>query len=146
MIYKYMLVLIGAAIPWIEVLAVVPLGIVAGLSPTIVMLVAFIGNMLTVIPVVIIFDKLKYMYVRRREKQGKESKRSVRAVHLFRKYGVIGLALLGPILLGTHVATFIGMSMGANRREMLVWMAISIAVWVIGVGVITAYGFDLFIN
>lgn len=145
MLYKYFLVFIGAAIPWIEVLAVVPLGIIWGLSPAIVMITAFIGNMATLIPVVIAFEKLKLWYVRHRQKKGKPSKKSVRAVKLFQKYGVIGLALLGPILLGTHIAAFIGMAMGARRQAMILWMAISIAIWVFAVGLLTSLGFNLFV-
>lgn len=145
MLYKYVLVFIGAAIPWIEVLAVVPLGIIWGLSPAIVMITAFIGNMVTLIPVVIAFDRLKLWYVRRRQKQDKPSKKSVRAVKLFQKYGVIGLAFLGPILLGTHIAAFIGMAMGARRQNMILWMGISIAIWVFAVGLLTSIGFNLFV-
>lgn len=146
MLYQYALVFLGAAIPWLEVLVVVPLGIVWGLSPIIVMLVGFIGNMITVIPVILMFDKLKAWYVRRRKKQGKSSNRSVRAVHLFQKYGVIGSALLGPILTGTHIAAFIGMSMGATKKGMINWMSISIAGWVLAAGIITAFGFDFFVR
>lgn len=145
MLYKYVLVFIGAAIPWIEVLAVVPLGIIWGLSPAIVMITAFIGNMVTLIPVVIAFDRLKLWYVRRRQKQDKPSKKSARAVKLFQKYGVIGLAFLGPILLGTHIAAFIGMAMGARRQNMILWMGISIAIWVFAVGLLTSLGFNLFV-
>jgi len=145
MLYKYVLVFIGAAIPWIEVLAVVPLGIIWGLSPAIVMITAFIGNMVALIPVVIAFDRLKLWYVRRRQKQDKPSKKSVRAVKLFQKYGVIGLAFLGPILLGTHIAAFIGMAMGARRQNMILWMGISIAIWVFAVGLLTSLGFNLFV-
>jgi len=145
MLYKYFLVFIGAAIPWIEVLAVVPLGIIWGLSPVIVMITAFIGNMATLIPVVIAFDKLKLWYVRRRQKQDKPSKKSLRAVNLFQKYGVIGLAFLGPILLGTHIAAFIGMAMGARRQDMILWMGISIAIWVFAVGLLTSLGFNFFV-
>src|SRR5690625_5967819 len=122
MLYKYFLVFIGAAIPWIEVLAVVPLGIIWGLSPVIVMITAFIGNMATLIPVVIAFDKLKLWYVRRRQKQDKPSKKGLRAVNLFQKYGVIGLAFLGPILLGTHIAALIGMALGVIIQYIILWM------------------------
>lgn len=146
MVYKYMLIFLGAAIPWIEVLAVVPLGIIWGLSPVGVMIIAFIGNMITVIPVVIGFEKVKVWYARRQKKKGATSKSSRRGVKLFKKYGVIGLAFLGPILLGTHVASLIGMTMGANRQGMLIWMTISIASWIIAVGTLTAFGFDLFLN
>ncbi|AKG03564.1 DNA-binding protein [Salimicrobium jeotgali] len=146
LLYKYLLIFLGAATPWLEVLVVVPLGIVWGLSPILVMVVGFMGNMLTVIPVILLFDKLKAWYVRRREEKGRSSSRSVRAVRLFQKYGVIGFALLGPILIGTHIAAFIGMAMGATKRRMLTWMGISIALWVLIVGLLTAFGFDFFVQ
>src|SRR5690625_5012550 len=145
MLYKYFLVFIGAGIPWIEVLAVVPLGSIWGLSPVIVMITAFIGNMATLIPVVIAFDKLKLWYVRRRQKKDKTSNRSLRTANIFQKYGVIGLAFLGPILLGTHIAAFIGMAMGARRQDMILWMGISIAIWVFAVGLLTSLGFNFFV-
>src|SRR5690625_5706380 len=109
-LYQYLLVFLGAAIPWLEVLIVVPLGIVWVLYPVIVMIVGFLGNIITVIPVIFMFDKIRNWYTRRKEKQGKTSKRNTRAVELFKKYGVIGSALLGPLLTGTHIAAFIGMS------------------------------------
>ena len=127
-------------------LIVVPLGIVWGLSPVIVMIVGFLGNIITVIPVIFMFDKIRNWYTRRKEKQGKTSKRNTRAVELFKKYGVIGSALLGPLLTGTHIAAFIGMSMGATKKRMMNWMSISIASWVALVGILTAFGFDLFVQ
>src|SRR5699024_6197711 len=122
-----------------------PLGIVWGLSPIIVMIVGFIGNMVTVIPVIFMFDKFKTWYDRRRKKQEKPSNKSVRAVRLFKKYGVIGSALLGPILTGTDIAAFVGKSMVATIESMINWMSISIASWVLVAGVITAFGFDFFV-
>src|SRR5699024_4215699 len=126
-LYQYLLVFLGAAIPWLEVFIVVPLGIVWGLSQVIVMIVGFLVNIITVI---FMFDKIRKWYIRRREKQGKTSKRNTRAVEIFKKYGVIGSALLGPLLTGTHIAAFIGMSMGASKKRMMNWMSISIASWV----------------
>ncbi|GAA0447719.1 hypothetical protein GCM10008983_27230 [Lentibacillus halophilus] len=145
MIYKYMLVFLGAAIPWLEVMAVVPVGIVWGLAPFWVMVVAFVGNMLSVLVVIVGFDKLKRWYIRRREAKGKQpSKGSRRAVTFFHKYGLIGLAFLGPVLIGTHIAVFIGMALGASKRAMSVWIGISIALWIVIFGVTTALGFDFF--
>ncbi|MBP2079464.1 hypothetical protein [Oceanobacillus polygoni] len=45
MLIDYMLVFIAASVPWLEVGLVVPLGIIRGLSPFWVMLLAFIGNL-----------------------------------------------------------------------------------------------------
>src|SRR5699024_5616326 len=142
---QYILIFLGAAIPWLEVLIVVPLGIVWGLSPIIVMILGFVGNMVKVIPVIFMFDKFKTCYDRRRKKQKKPSNKSVKAVRQFKMYGVVGSGLFGPILTGTHIAAFIGMSMGATKKSMINWMSISIAGWVLAIGVITALGFDFFV-
>ncbi|GAB4073789.1 hypothetical protein GCM10028778_12920 [Barrientosiimonas marina] len=145
MLYKYLLIFLGAAVPWLEVIVVVPIGIVWGMMPFLVMLVAFAGNMLSVLVVIFGFDKLKRWYVRRREAKGKQSsKGSLRAVRFFQKYGVPGLALLGPFLIGTHISAFIGMALGASKRAMSLWMGAGILLWIIIIGVATALGFDFF--
>jgi uncharacterized membrane protein len=145
MIYEYALIFLGAAIPWFEIALVIPLGIVWGLSPSMVMLVAFVGNMLTVLMLIIGFDKFRDWYTKRQEAKGKAtSKKSERAVRIWNKYGLPGLSLLGPILIGTHIAAFIGMTLGATKRNTTVWMVISIGVWTLVFGIVTALGFDFF--
>jgi uncharacterized membrane protein len=147
MIYEYMLVFIGAAIPWIEIALVIPVGIVRGLSPLGVMTAAFIGNMVTLIPVIIGFEKVKAWYSRRQGQKGKEpSKRSQRAKRIWNKYGLPGLALLGPILIGIHIAAFIGMSLGAQKNWSIFWMTASLAVWTLIFGIVTMMGFGLFVR
>lgn len=145
MIYEYALIFIGAAIPWFEIALVIPLGIVWGLSPSMVMLVAFVGNMLTVLMLIIGFDKFRDWYTKRQEAKGKAaSKKNERAVRIWNKYGLPGLSLLGPILIGTHIAAFIGMTLGATKRNTTVWMVISIGIWTLAFGILTALGFDFF--
>ena len=145
MIYEYFLVFLGAAIPWLEIGLVIPLGIVWGLSPFWVMVVAFVGNMLTVLALIIGFDKFKDWYNERQEKKGKtNNKKSERAKRIWNKYGLPGLAILGPILIGTHIAAFIGMTLGATKKNTTVWLTISIAVWTLAFGILTSLGFDFF--
>lgn len=145
MIYEYILVFLGAAIPWLEIALVIPLGIIWGLSPFWVMVLAFVGNMATVLPLIIGFDRFRDWYTKRQEAKGKpENKKSERAKRIWNKYGLPGLALLGPILIGTHIAAFIGMTLGATKRNTTVWLTISIAVWTLAFGILTALGFDFF--
>ncbi|MCM3585840.1 small multi-drug export protein [Mesobacillus maritimus] len=145
--YEYFLVFLGAAIPWFEIALVIPLGIVAGLSPFWVMVLAFVGNISTVIPIVYAYEKVKQWLDKRRNKQRKEpSKRNERAKKIWNKYGLPGLALLGPILIGIHIATFIGMSLGAKKNWVLVWMIASLAIWTLVFGFATILGFDLFLR
>jgi uncharacterized membrane protein len=147
MLFEYILVFLGAAIPWFEIALVIPLGIVRGLSPFWVMLLAFIGNAITVIPVIIGFERLRIWYEKRKEKTSKAaSKRNVRAKKIWNKYGLPGLAFLGPVLIGIHIAAFIGMSLGAKKGWAMLWMMSSLAVWTLVFGVLTMLGFDFFVQ
>lgn len=145
MIFEYLLVFLGAAIPWFEIALVIPLGIVWGLSPFWVMVVAFVGNMVTVLALIIGFDRFKVWYTNRQEAKGKtQNKRSERAKRIWNRYGLPGLAMLGPILIGTHIAAFIGMTLGATKKNTTIWLTISIAAWTLAFGILTALGFDFF--
>lgn len=145
MIYEYVLIFLGAAVPWFEIALVIPLGIIWGLSPFWVMVTAFTGNMLTVLALIIGFDKFKDWYEKRQEKKGKKANaRSERAKKVWNKYGLPGLTLLGPILIGTHIAAFIGLTLGADRKWTTLWSTVSIALWTIIFGVVTLTGFSFF--
>lgn len=147
MYLDYFLVFLGAAIPWLELGLVIPLGIISGMSPVAVIIVGFAGNMLTVLALIIGYDKFKLWLAKRNEgKEKKESKRSVRAKELWNKYGLPGMLMLGPILIGTHVAAFIGMALGASKVKTMLWSTISISAWAIIFGVVTSFGFDFFVR
>lgn len=144
---EYLLVFLGGAIPWLEIALVVPLGIVSGLSPVGVMIAAFSGNLLTVLFVIFGFQKVKqWVDNRRKKKEQVSSKKEERAKRIWNKYGMPGIALLGPFLIGSHVAVFIGLLLGAKKMTATFWMTVSIALWTILLGVLTAMGFDFFIG
>ncbi|MEC5424014.1 small multi-drug export protein [Virgibacillus sp. C22-A2] len=146
MLFEYALVFIGAAIPWLEIALVIPLGIIRGLSPFWVMVLAFIGNLITIFPVIIGFDKAKIWYEKRRVKKGKSmADRTKRGRKIWNKYGLPGLAMLGPIVTGTHLAVFIGMSLGAQKQWVVLWMTISIGIWTLIFGIGTIFGLDIFL-
>jgi hypothetical protein len=145
--WEYFLVFLGAAIPWLELALVIPLGIVTGLNPFWVVIVGFVGNMVTVMALIIGYDRFNLWLSKRRQgKEEKESKRSERAKKIWNKYGLPGMLLLGPVLIGTHIAAFIGMSLGASKKQTTIWSVISIALWALVFGVLTALGFDFFVR
>lgn len=145
--FEYFLVFLGAAIPWLEMALVIPLGIIGGLHPITVSIVAIVGNLLTVLLLIIGFEKFQQWLAKRREgKEQTASKRSLRAKELWRKYGLPGMLMLGPILIGTHVAAFIALVLGGSKQQTTLWSAISIVVWAIAFAVVTALGFDFFVS
>lgn len=145
--FEYVLVFLGAAIPWLEMALVIPLGIIGGLNPITVSIVAIVGNLLTVLLLIIGFEKFQQWLAKRREgKEQAASKRSQRAKELWRKYGLPGMLMLGPILIGTHVAAFIALVLGGSKQQTTLWSVISIVAWAIAFAVVTALGFDFFVR
>ncbi|MFB1080469.1 small multi-drug export protein [Jeotgalibacillus sp. JSM ZJ347] len=147
LLVEYALLFLAAATPWLEIALVVPLGILRGLSPFWVMVTGFAGNLLTVFLLIVLFQKVKeYLTKRNEKKQGKEGKRQTRARNIWNKYGLPGLSLLGPILIGTHIAAFIAMSLGADKTRVLIWQIVSIALWTLAFGYAAIFGIDFLIN
>ncbi|WP_025784048.1 small multi-drug export protein [Sporosarcina sp. D27] len=144
---EYILVFLGAAVPALEIAIVIPVGIVRGLSPFWVILLAFAGNMLTVLLLIILYQRIEHWYRSRKgESTEGESKRQLRGRKIMDRYGVAGLALAGPILIGTHIAAFFALLFGASKRKTIIWMAVSIALWSLIFGIVTAMGFTFFIK
>jgi Ca2+/H+ antiporter, TMEM165/GDT1 family len=149
----YLAVLVAAAIPWLEVLLVVPAGILAGLpwGPTVA--VAAVGNVATLVPVVVAADRLESWWRRRSDTapaadgEGGEDGgvgRQGRARRLLDRYGVPGLAVLGPLLTGAHLAAAVAMAAGADRRRALVWFVSGVVAWALLAGVLTILGVGAF--
>lgn len=165
----YLLVFVLAAIPWFEVLLVVPAGVVAGLAPLPTVLVAAVGNIATLIPVVLGGDRMRAAWRRRRrrraapgrqagdapgpgraphpDQQGPaEHARSGRARRVFDRYGLPGLALLGPLLTGVHVAALVGIAAGATRRSSILWLSAGVLGWAAVAAGATVLGLDAFVD
>lgn len=142
---EYLLVFLGAAIPMLELALAIPLGIIGGLSPIGVMIAAFSGNLITVLFVIIGFQKVKDWMDKRRDEK-KPSKRTERGTRLWNKYGMPGVALLGPFLIGSHIAAFLGLLFGAKKSTTTFWMVISLVVWTLIIGIATSMGFTFFVK
>ncbi|NGP45897.1 small multi-drug export protein [Bacillaceae bacterium SIJ1] len=146
-IIAYALVFIFAAIPFFEVLAVIPLGILAGLNGFLVIILAFLGNLLTVLLVIFLGDRLNQWNERRKAaKEHAPNKRRQRAERLWKKYGLIGFSLLGPVLIGSHLAAFLAVTFGGQRQAVTLWMTISLVVWCIAFGVLSYLGADFILE
>ena len=145
----YVIVFLAAATPAVEILLVIPAGIVAGLPVLPVTVIAALGNLSTLVPLLVIGDRLRGWWRVRRGRAADEpahSRRGQRARRLAATYGLPGLALLGPLLTGVHVAALGAMATGATTRRSLVWFASSLAVWSAAVAVVTVAGVEVFVD
>lgn len=163
-IWPYIVVFLLAATPMFEIIGVIPLAIIAGLSPIPVALFAFSGNLLTVLLVIFLVDKLKAWMLKRKAKKNiqlqvegsefsnsssdqvseeEDTKRSKRAKKIWEKYGLPGLTFLGTLLVGSHIAAFMAMSFGSKRNWVIGWMVVSILLWTVIIAVASSLGLEL---
>ncbi|RSL30728.1 DNA-binding protein, partial [Salibacterium salarium] len=154
MFLSYVLVFVLASIPLVELAAVIPLAVIGGLHPVPAAILAFLGNALTVFLLIVFIDRVKKWLKKRKDRQKDDteetssnneeeteySKKGKRARFLFDKYGLPGLAIIGPFFVGSHVSAFMGMSFGSGRRMVIIWMIVSLLLWTVIITVASIYG------
>lgn len=141
----YLLVFLAGAAPGFEVLVAVPLGILRGMSLATAVVVGFAGNALTIVLEILVFQKLKKWWESKKKTDVKtSSKRTARAEKIWTRYGVPGLALLGPVLIGSHLAAFLALALGSSKSQPAIWLLLSLAIWSIVFGTLTVLGVDAF--
>lgn len=131
---EYLLVFILAATPFVELLVVIPIGVGIGLDPFLVTLVAFAGNALPVWGIVLLYEA----WTRRRGPPRR--KWSPRAMRVWERFGLPGIAGLAPLLTGIHVAALMALALRARRGLVILWMTVSLAVWAAATGYASAVG------
>ncbi|RSL30513.1 small multidrug efflux protein - like protein [Salibacterium salarium] len=152
-------ILVMAAVPWVELIVAIPIGIGAGLNPITVGIVAFLGNALPVVFIIYGLDsfkekqwvrtwceRLKSIRFFKKEwddtKRVKKQERKQKLQTIFDKYGVAGLALTGPGITGIHLAAIVAVTFKASKQKVAVWMNVSLLIWTAVMTGMSFYGID----
>jgi membrane protein YqaA with SNARE-associated domain len=138
-------VFLAGLIPWMEEAAVIA-GILFGLDPVLTVLFAVLGNSITIVIFAYGANAIRNWIVKKREKKGKEpeSPRLAKALKAFDKYGIYGLALLGPALIGTQFAALGAVAAGVKPLKASLVTIIGMVIWIIAFAwVLVAFGFAL---
>ncbi|UTR07010.1 small multi-drug export protein [Alkalihalobacillus sp. LMS6] len=133
---QYVSVFVISLIPFFESYVAVPIGVVFGFPSIPVIVIAILGNWLSVMAFIWIIAKF------RKPSNKKSSKRSARAQNIFNKYGVAGLSFAGPLIC-YHVCAAISIASGAKKGYVSLWQGIAITTWSIALGVAFHYGVNL---
>ncbi|MGN8647245.1 small multi-drug export protein [Gracilibacillus sp. HCP3S3_G5_1] len=141
-IWAYILVFLLAALPFVEAIFLTPIAVVAGLSIVPTFILAVLGNLLTVYFVIVFINKIKQWRKKKNEEAGKSGKRTARAEQLWKKYGLPGLTLIGPFLIGSHLSAFLSLVFGGTKKQVTIWITISVVGWSLLLGILAALGFE----
>ena len=69
-----------------------------------------------------------------------------RLYEVWNNYGVIGLGLLSPLLLGAPLGSAVGIALGAGKKRLILWISIGILLWSVGLTLAGFMGFLAFEN
>ena len=133
-------VFIAGATPWLEAVVVIPVGIAFGLSPVWTMVWALLGNASSIVLFAVLSERIMAGMARRRERKGlsrEPDARLERAQKIFIRYGVFGMAVVGPLIIGTQIAATIAVSLGVSVWRSSTIVTLGAVVWGVAAGMIT---------
>lgn len=131
----YFGIFLAGAIPWFEAIGVVPAGILFGLDPALTVIAASFGNVITIAVFAYAGDRIRSCVIQRRRKKGIEPKsdRFEKAQQAFDKYGIFGMAALGPIIIGTQFAAAASVAAGVKPFKVTLYISVAMVLWAIGI-------------
>lgn len=117
----------------------VPAGFALRLHPLLTGVTAAAGSFVATLLVVILGDKLRARLLR--PKKSPEAAPRERLIdRVWRRYGVVGLGLLGPGLTGAPLGAALGLSLRVPARQLLIWLSLGIMLWSLALTLIGLFG------
>ena len=128
-------IFIAGAVPWMEAIAVVPTGVILGLDPIATVIAAVLGNAITIFMFAYLGSTIRAKIVERRVAKGRsaESPKYEKALKAFDRYGIYGMAFLGPIIIGTQFAAAASVAAGVRPLRVSILITSSMILWASGI-------------
>lgn len=147
---------LGGALPWLEAIVVIPVGVLAGLPPVLVVLFAVTGNLLTVGLAAVFGESLRSWWTTRRRTRDKNlamkqdpvklerrRRRRARIKKVMDRWGLLGLAVLGPVGLGTQFSALAAVALGVSARQAIIWVGAGTVAWSVLAALLTVSGISI---
>ena len=110
----------------IELWAAIPAGFVLQLHPLETGIAAATGAILGVLVVLKLGERMRTILMHNRKS---EDKKLGRIHRIWDRYGVEGLGMLAPLLVGAPLGAVLGITLGAPVNRLLMWMSLGIVLW-----------------
>jgi len=112
----------------VELWAAVPAGFALGLHPMATGIVSAVGAFTSGLAVALLGDRARaWLVARHGVPPDGGGHGTIRRI--WDRYGVVGLGLLAPLLVGAPLGTALGLLLGAPVRRLLLWVSVGIVLW-----------------
>lgn len=129
-------VMLAAAVPFVEGEGAAVIGIVGGMNPIVAGLAAAIGNFVTVVAVVAVSSRARELAVAHRQggtdvlvAEKPQSKGRQRFARWVVRFGVPGASILGPLAIPTQFTSAMLVASGTPKSWVVLWQGIAIVLW-----------------
>lgn len=142
-------VMFVSAIPFVESYFGSVVGVLAGLDPVVAIVAAIVGNVVSMVVVVLGAHGVRSRVGAARAARAgagsdadaaEESPRRRRLRTQFDRYGVPGVSLLGQTILPSQITSAAMVGFGASRNAVILWQVVSIVLWGVAFGVLATVG------
>ena len=115
----------------VELWVAVPAGLALRLHPIAIAITTAAGGLVGVLIIGCTGNRVQSWLLRRRGGTP-DVQPSAALAHVWARYGVAGLGLLAPLLIGAPLGTALGMTLGAPTTRLLFWMSVGVLLCSIG--------------
>jgi hypothetical protein len=125
-------IMLAAAIPFIEGEVAAIVGVAGGLNPVVTAIAAALGNFICVLFVVLLSSRARSAVVDRKRSRGTaepESKGQLKFKKWLVRFGVPGASILGPLAIPTQFTSALLVAGGTPRAWVLLWQGVAIVLW-----------------
>lgn len=102
----------------------VPLGVIYKINPITVVVMSVAGAVTGVIILLFVGGKIKDFIMKKVKK--KYDMKDSKLIHIWEKYGVIGLGVIGSIIVGSPVIAVLGVILNVNKKRLILYTTIGI--------------------
>jgi len=120
----------------------VPIGMMLNTSPLIVGFMTLSGSCTTALILYLLGDWVK-KYVEKRPGWAKMKKKQMKVERLMKKYGIIGLGMIGTITMGPSATIITGLVLTRAKNTLLIWTIIGILLWTTVITTAAAAGLEI---
>jgi membrane protein YqaA with SNARE-associated domain len=136
-------ILTVAGLATFQIYAAIPTGFALGLSAWEVFFASATGGLTGAFVAAFLGEKIrKFLYKNKRAKE--KNTHHPMLYHIWNKYGIIGLGLLGTFSFGAPICIAAGVGLNANLKKLLPWCCISVVSRCVVFTLVGYYGFKLF--
>lgn len=115
------------AIGAVELWAAIPAGLALHLHPVLTAVTAALGAIAGAALILAMGEGARAWLARRRGKRDAGEPGPIQRIWI--RYGVAGVGLLAPLLVGAPLGTVLGVAFGAPAGRLLLWMSLGIVLW-----------------